>query len=107
MTDEKKPGSIVSAIIWMFLISLLLFWLPFIGPLIAGIIGGKKAGGVGSAVIAVFLPGIVFGVALFAMSATIVGIPLIGAIAAAGGLILSLVHIGPLLLGAIVGGYLA
>lgn len=46
MADEKK-GSILSAIIWMFLISLFLFWLPFAGPLIAGIVGGKKAGGVG------------------------------------------------------------
>ena len=81
MPDEKKPGSISSAIFWMFLISLLLFWLPFIGPLVAGIVGGKKAGSIGSAIVAVFLPGIVFGVVLFLMAASIVGIPLIGAVA--------------------------
>ena len=34
MADEN--GSIVIAIIWMSVISLLLFWLPFVGPLIAG-----------------------------------------------------------------------
>ena len=59
----------------MFLISLLLIWLPFFGPLIAGFVGGKKAGGVGS------------GVTAF--------------------LIVALVAIGPLLVGAIVGGALA
>ena len=107
MADDKKPGSIISATIWMFLISLLLFWLPFFGPLIAGIVGGKKAGGVGAAIIAVFLPGILFGIGLFLMAASIVGIPLIGAVAGAGGLVLSLVHVGPLLLGAIIGGFLA
>ncbi|MBT3312227.1 MAG: hypothetical protein HN737_05735 [Desulfobacterales bacterium] len=104
--DSEKNGSIVSAIIWMFLISLLLFWLPAVGPFIAGVVGGKKAGGVGSAIIAVFLPGIVFGVLLFVFASSLTGIPIIGAIAGAGGFILSLVHIGPLLLGAIIGGIL-
>jgi len=87
MVSEQK-GSIGSAIIWMFLISLLLFWLPIIGPLIAGIVGGKKAGGIGSAIVAVFLPGIVFGVVLFALASSLSGIPLLGAIAGAGGFIL-------------------
>ena len=41
-TDQN--GSIVGAMFWMFLISLLLFWLPVIGPLLAGVVGGKKAG---------------------------------------------------------------
>lgn len=106
MADEKK-GSIASAIFWMFFISLLLFWIPGVGSFIAGLVGGKKAGGVGPAIIAVFLPGIVLALALFALAASLVGIPLIGIVAGAGGLVLSLVHIGPLLLGAIIGGILA
>lgn len=106
MANEKK-GSILSAIIWMFVISLLLFWLPFAGPLIAGIVGGKKAGGVGSALIAVFLPCIIFGVALFLLASSLTGIPLIGVIAGFGGFVLAVSHIGPLLLGAIIGGILA
>ncbi len=101
---NNKQGSILAAMVWMFIISLLLFWLPVIGPLIAGFVGGRKAGGVGSAVIAVFLPGIIFAVALFLMAASIVGIPLIGFVAGAGGIALSLVHVGPLLVGAILGG---
>ena len=71
--DSEKNGSILSAIIWMFLISLLLFWLPAVGPFIAGVVGGKKAGGIGSAIIAVFLPGIIFGVVLFVFASSLTG----------------------------------
>lgn len=107
MTEEDKRGSIIAGIIWMALISLLLFWLPVIGALVAGLVGGKKSGGVGNAIAAVFLPGIVFGVLLFFLATTLSGMPLIGAVAGAGGFILSLSHIGPLLLGAIIGGIMA
>tara|TARA_B100000676_G_C18077895_1_gene848991 strand:+ start:1491 stop:1808 length:318 start_codon:yes stop_codon:yes gene_type:complete len=105
MADEN--GSIVIAIIWMSVISLLLFWLPFVGPLIAGVVGGKSAGGVGSAILAVLLPCIVFGALLFFVASSLTGIPLVGAVAGAGGLVLALAHVGPLLLGAIIGGILA
>ncbi len=104
---SEKQGSVVSGIFWMFLISLLLFWLPLLGPFLAGLVGGKKSGGVGAAVAAVFLPGIVFGIALFALASALSGMPLLGAVAGMGGFALSLVHIGPLLLGAIIGGFLA
>jgi len=105
--DNEKKGSIVAGILWMFVISLLLFWLPIVGPLLAGLVGGKKSGGVGNALAAVFLPGIVFGVLLFLMATALTGMPLIGSIAGAGGLILSLEHVGPLLIGAIIGGLIA
>ena len=105
-TTQQK-GSVGSGIVWMFIISVLLFWLPVIGPLVAGVVGGKKAGGMGAAIMAVFLPGIVFGILLFMLASSISGLPLVGAIAGAGGFILALVHIGPLLLGAIIGGLLA
>ena len=106
MAGEKR-GSIFGGIIWMFVISLLLFWLPVVGPLIAGFVGGKKAGGVGSAIICVFLPGIVFGITLFLLAGSLSGLPIIGAVAGLGGLALSLAHIGPLLIGAIIGSVLA
>ncbi len=106
MAQESK-GSVVSGMLWMFFISILLFWLPGVGSLIAGIVGGKKAGGVGNAILAVFLPGIILGVILFLLSAFLVGIPLIGIVAGAGGFALTLVHIGPLIVGAIIGGVLA
>ena len=36
-----KKGSIGSAMLWMFVISILLFWLPVLGGLIAGFVGGR------------------------------------------------------------------
>ena len=85
MIRKEKKGSIPGAIIWMIIISILLFWLPVVGPLFAGIVGGRQAGGVGAAIAAVILPAIIFGVLLFALVSTISGIPLIGAVAGAGG----------------------
>ena len=101
---QGKQGSVLSAMMWMFVISLLLFWLPVLGGLIAGFVGGRKAGSVGSAILAVFLPGIIFFVLLFLLAASLVGIPLIGLAAGAGGLWFSVIHVGPLLVGAIIGG---
>lgn len=100
----ERKRSVPLAILLMILISILLCWLPIIGALIAGFIGGKKAGSIGSAILAVFLPAIIFGFLLFSFASVISGIPLIGAIAGGGGLLLSLLGIGPLLLGAIIGG---
>jgi len=88
----------------MFLISILLFWLPIIGPLIAGLVGGRKAGGLGPAMLAVFLPAIICAILFFSFGTVLTGLPLIGSLAGAGGLVLSLVGIGPLLLGAVIGG---
>lgn len=102
-----EKGSITAAILWMFLISILLFWLPVVGPFIAGLVGGKKAGGVGAALAAVFLPALILGVALFLLGSALTGLPLIGAIAGAGGIFVALAHVGPLLIGAIVGGLFA
>jgi len=99
-----KQGSLVSAMVWMFVISILLFWLPVLGGLIAGFVGGQKAGSVGNAILAVFLPGIIFFVAIFLLAASLIGIPLLGLAAGMGGLWLSVLHVGPLLVGAIIGG---
>ncbi len=91
----------------MLLISLLLFWLPVLGPLIAGLVGGQKAGGVGAAIAAVFLPAAFVGILLFVLF-TAVGLPLVGVLT--GGiafLTVAATMIGPLLIGAILGGVLA
>ena len=91
----------------MFIISLLLFWLPVVGPLLAGIVGGRKAGGVGNAILAVFLPIIVTGVVLTVFGSALTGIPLLGAVIGLGVSAVLLLHVGPLLLGAIIGGLMA
>jgi hypothetical protein len=102
-----RRGSIVAGALWMFLISLRLVWLPVLGPLIAGLVGGKKAGGVGAAIAAVFLPAVFVGILLFVLF-TAVGLPLVGVLT--GGIAFVTVAatmIGPLLIGAIIGGALA
>lgn len=104
---QKNEGSILGAAVWMFFISLLLFWLPAIGPLIAGIVGGKKAGGVGPAIMAVFLPAIFLGIGIFLLTSIFSGLPVIGFTAGLGGLGLALLNVGPMLLGAIIGGLLS
>ena len=105
--QQIKTGSIGKGIIWMIFISIILFWLPVVGPFIAGLVGGKKSGGVMAGISAAVLPGLIFGALLFAMASTISGFPLIGAIAGAGGIALALAHVGPLLIGAIIGGLFA
>lgn len=93
--------------IWMFIISLLLFWLPGIGSLIAGIVGGKRAGGIMAGIMAAMLPGIVVGAALFFAGTMLTTLPVIGAILAGSGLLLYVFYIPPLLIGALIGGLLA
>lgn len=58
--SEQPKGSVLIGFLWMFFLSILLVWLPVIGQFIAGFVGGKRAGGVGSALLAFFLPAIVF-----------------------------------------------
>jgi hypothetical protein len=91
---------------WMGGLSLLLFWVPLVGGLIAGLVGGWKAGSVGRAFLAVFLPAVL----LFAM--TFAGVTYLsdafwGFLAGLGASAISLFNIGPLLLGAFGGGLAA
>lgn len=107
LTRNTQPGSLVRASAWMVGLSAVLFWLPIIGPLIAGFVGGKKAGAVFPAMVAVLLPGLIFGVLSFFLGGLLSAIPLIGALFGLGGLLVSLMQIGPLLIGAIIGGTVA
>lgn len=103
----NQNGSVVMGAVWMVLLSILLCWLPLLGPLIAGVVGGKTAGGVGSALLAALLPSIVLGAALFVFATALTGFPIIGVVAGMGGMVLAMVGIGPLLLGALIGGLIA
>jgi len=102
--SPRPRGSVLAAMLWMILLSILLFWLPAIGPAIAGFVGGRKAGGVGPAILAALLPAVVFGGLLFAFATALTGVPLLGALAGISGIAIAVAHIGPLLLGAIIGG---
>jgi hypothetical protein len=88
---------------WMGCLTLLLFWLPVIGPLIAGVVGGVKAGSVKRALLAVFVPGVMIGV-MVAVSMTYLADAFWGVLAGLGGVAISFLNIGPLFLGAVLGG---
>lgn len=105
---ERHPGSLTAAINWMGGLTLLLFWLPVAGPLIAGFVGGVKAGTIGRAMAAVFVPAI--GLAIMVMAAVAYLADWVwfwGVIAGIGTAALMLLNIGPLLLGALLGGIAA
>jgi hypothetical protein len=103
---EQKKGSIIAGLFWMLVISILLFWIPTIGPLIAGIVGGKKSGGVGNAILAALLPAVLMGGLLFLFGSALTGAPIIGFVAGMGAFVLVVSNVGPLLIGAIIGGLL-
>tara|TARA_R110002110_G_scaffold343633_1_gene553672 strand:+ start:297 stop:641 length:345 start_codon:yes stop_codon:yes gene_type:complete len=107
VVEVKPEGSVIGGAIWMMVLSLLLFWLPLLGPLLAGLVGGKKAGGVLNGILAAFLPAIVVGALLFFFGSALTGLPVIGLVAGAGVVVLLSAGIGPLLLGAIIGGLMA
>ncbi len=107
----SRRGSFLGAMGWMVGLSAALFWLPGIGPFIAGFVGGRKAGSWGSAVMAAILPGFLFGLFAFVLSGLLGWIPIIGAVWAAiaglGGALLGTMSILPLLIGAVIGGLTA
>ncbi|MDR3417748.1 MAG: hypothetical protein P4L83_16340 [Nevskia sp.] len=100
---SEKSGSVGWGAFWMFLIPVLLFWLPGIGSLV----GGKVAGSVGNALLAALLPALLLGAALFFFATALTGMFVIGVLAGVGGLFLGMIHAGMLLLGAIIGGLIA
>ena len=106
-TEGTRRGSIGSAMTWMLGLSILLFWMPFLGGLIAGFVGGRKAGKVPEAVLAVVLPGLVLGILTFLLGSVMGGIPVIGQlfalVAGMGSLVLSFMNVLPLLIGAVLG----
>jgi hypothetical protein len=109
--EYDSGGSIMAGIIWMLVLQILLFWLPFFGALVAGVVGGRAAGGVGAALMAVFLPAVVMGVGVFFLATVLAAIPIVGivfgSVLAFGVVAVVLAQVGPLLLGAIIGGIMA
>jgi hypothetical protein len=104
---ETSDGKIFLGMLWMIVISLLLIWLPALGPLIAGIVGGKVAGGVGNGFAAALLPGVLLAAGLFLFGTFFTGLPMMGALIASSGMLLYLLYIPMLLIGALIGGLLA
>lgn len=102
----KSGGSIISAILWMTVLSVLLSWLPLFGPLIAGFVGGKKAGGVGKGLLACIIPAIILGLLVTLVLWNFIPGVIAGIVG--GAMIIYLcVHEFALICGALIGGALA
>lgn len=99
----RRDGSVASATLWMVVLSVLLFWLPILGPLVAGFVGGRKAGGAGSALVAGVIPAVIVSALIFLIGA-LFDLPVIGGLVGAGILVVILVQSLPLLIGALIGG---
>lgn len=92
-------GSVLKAALYMGAISLLLIWLPFIGPIVAGIVGGKAARTVGKAVVASLIPSVILGVGLFALLNAF-ELPLVGALSGIGLFVFILIGDIPMMIAA-------
>jgi hypothetical protein len=87
----------------MLLLSLLIFWIPVFGALIAGFIGGKKARSLNTALLALIFPSVVFATLLYFLASHLEALPVFGIIARQGGFCLSLIFLVSLLTGAWLG----
>lgn len=107
-TQLTHRGSMPAAMGWMIGLSAVLFWAPLLGGLIAGFVGGRKAGSAGRAIAAALLPGFLLFLFTFFFGSVLGGIPILGQlialIAGLGGLALSTMQVIPLLIGAVIGG---
>ncbi len=103
----RPPGSFAAAVNWMGGLTLLLCWLPVAGPLIAGLVGGVKAGTVRRAVAAVFVPALLTGVLAAAGVTYLADWFPWGLLAGLGAVVIGLLNVVPLLVGAVAGAVLA
>jgi hypothetical protein len=91
--------------LYMIGIITLLFWIPVVGPMAAGVVGGRKAGGAGKALLAAVLPAFLL-MLLLAAFAIDTGIPLVGELRTAMGGFYIPGSVGLLFLGAAFGSLL-
>jgi hypothetical protein len=107
VVTRERRGNLWSGMNWMAGLSLLLFWLPVVGPMIAGVVGGWKAGDLRRALLAVFLPAVGTGILVAVGIGWLTHLAFWGFLAGLGGLVLALLNVGPMLVGAIAGGIAA
>jgi hypothetical protein len=101
-TEDVQPGSILLGTLWMIGLAVLLFWLPVLGPLVAGYVGGRRSGSVAGAAVASIIPA-ALAAGLFLLAGSGLGFPMLSSLAEAGILIVLLLESVPLIGAAIVG----
>ena len=103
MFDSK---GVLPAAMWMFVLGLLLSWLPFVGPAIAGLVGGVQAGSIGAALAASVIPSLLVAGLVLVISA-LFDIAWIGALLGIGVFMVLVFGSLPLIAGAWLGGTLS
>ena len=100
----KEEGSVLSGMLWIIVLGILLFWLPVLGQMIAGFVGGKKAGSAMNGLLAAILPAIIIGLVTFVLLGWV---PVIGAIVAGAVTIVVMASMIVVIIFAIIGGAMA
>ena len=101
MFDSK---GVLRAALWMVVLGLLLGWLPFVGPAIAGLVGGLQAGGIGAAILASIIPSLLVAGAILLIS-TLFDLAWLGALLGIGVFMVLVFGSLPLIAGAFAGGW--
>jgi hypothetical protein len=99
----RQEGSVLAGFLWMLILGLALFWLPFFGPLIAGFVGGRAAGSPGRGFEAAILPAIIVAIVVVIASFFFL-VPGIGLLTGVSVLIVAIIQFAPMIIGALVGG---
>lgn len=106
MTDtanSASSGSLVTGGLWMLILAVFLSWLPILGPLVAGFVGGRMVGEEKRALTVALVPAVLLAGVLWLILAAF-DLPVLGAVAGFGALVVVAVQELPLLLGAWFGG---
>ena len=100
--------SVLMGTLYMLGLSLLLSWVPAVGPFVAGFVGGRKAGSPGRGLLAALLPALVAaGVVWFAAEVLSGAAEVLAVIFGAALVVWILVSMAMIFLGAFVGGWTA
>jgi hypothetical protein len=101
--EPQPQGSILAGFLWILALSIVLFWLPVAGPLIAGFVGGRAAGSPGRGVIAAILPAIVMAI-IIVIASTLILLPGFGLLAGGALILTTIAQSALVIIGALVGG---
>ena len=101
--SSGADGSMLTGGAIMLVLALLLSWLPIVGPLIAGFLGGRVIGEEKRAFGVALLPALILALVVWLLLAAF-ELPVIGAVAGLGVVVIIVVQELPLLFGAWFGG---
>lgn len=101
--SKTRSGELLQGGLWMLVLAIFLSWLPILGPLVAGFVGGRMVGEEKRALAVALVPAVLLAGVLWLILA-LFDLPVVGAVAGFGALVVVAVQELPLLLGAWFGG---